>query len=93
MNQDYINKLEQSIQNIKDKQSRIYLFVQDTKGHAKASVAYIYRMGLTLLENGYNPVILHESSDYEGVAEWLGAEYMEKLPHQSVENENRSYVW
>lgn len=88
MSQEYINKLEQSIKNIKDRQSRIYLFVQDTKGHAKASVAYIYKMAMTLLENGYNPFILHESSDYEGVTEWLGAEYMEKLPHQSVENEN-----
>jgi hypothetical protein len=42
MTQEQITKLEQSIQNMKDKKSRIYLIVQDTKGNAKASVAYIY---------------------------------------------------
>ena len=31
-------KVKQSIQNLKDKKSRIYFLVQDTKGNAKASV-------------------------------------------------------
>ena len=85
MEQEYISKLEKSIQNMKDKQSKIYLLVQDTQGNAKASIAYIYRLGLTLLNQGYNAVILHEKSDYVGVGEWLGEEYMERLPHQSIE--------
>jgi len=74
MNQEQISKLEQSIENMKDKKSRIYLIAQDTKGNAKASVAYIYRLALSLLNNGYNPIILHETPEYTGVSGWLGDE-------------------
>ena len=88
MEQEHISKLEKSIQNMKDKNSKIYLLVQDTQGNAKASIAYIYRLGLTLLNEGYNAVILHEKSDYVGVGEWLGEEYMERLPHQSIDNQS-----
>jgi len=52
MNQEQISKLEKSIQNMKDKTSRIYLIVQDTRGNAKASVAYIYNLGMALLNAG-----------------------------------------
>jgi hypothetical protein len=41
---------------------------------------------MTLKNNGYNPIILHEQKDYIGVSEWLGAEFME-LPHTSVEGQ------
>ena len=87
MNQEQITKLELSIENMKNKKSRIYLIAQDTKGNAKASIAYIYRLGLTLLNAGYNPIILHETPDYTGVSEWLGEEYM-TLPHKSIEGQN-----
>ena len=80
-----IQKLESSIENLKNKSARIYFFVMDTKGNAKASIKYIYDMALTLKENGYNSIILHEKSDYFGVSSWLGEEYMSKLPHQYVE--------
>ena len=33
-------KVKQSIQNLKNKKSRIYFLVQDTKGNAKASVRF-----------------------------------------------------
>ena len=87
MNQEQTTKLELSIENMKDKKSRIYLITQDTKGNAKASVAYIYRLGLSLLNSGYNPIILHETPEYTGVSGWLGDEYM-KLPHKSIEGQN-----
>jgi hypothetical protein len=87
MNQEQITKLELSIENMKNKKSRIYLISQDTKGNAKASIAYIYRLGLALLNAGYNPIILHETPDYTGVSGWLGEEYM-KLPHKSIEGQN-----
>lgn len=80
-------KIEKSIENLKNKSSRIYLFVQDTKGNPKASVRYIYQMALTLKNNGYNPIILHEKSDYVGVGEWLGEEYM-TIPHKPIEKQN-----
>ena len=40
-------KVKQSIQTLRDKQARIYLLVQDTKGNARASVRFIYQMGKT----------------------------------------------
>lgn len=86
MNQEQIQKLESSIKNMKDKKSRIYLLVQDTRGNAKASISYIYNLGMSLYESGYNPIILHEKPDYTGVASWLGEEFM-KLPHKSIEGQ------
>jgi hypothetical protein len=88
MTQEQISKLENSIENIKNKKSRIYFIVQDTKGNAKASVAYIYRFAMSLLNSGYNPIMLHEKNDYTGVSGWLGSEYDEKLPHRSIEGQN-----
>jgi hypothetical protein len=88
MNTEQITKLEKSIQNMRDKTSRIYFLVQDTKGNAKASVSYIYDMALSLKRSGYNSIILHEKNDYIGVSEWLGEEYMDELPHKSIDGQN-----
>jgi len=85
MNQEQLSKLEKSIQTMKDKQCRIYLVVQDTKGNAKASIRYIYQVGMALKNNGFNPIILHEKPDYFGVGNWLGEEYMTELPHMAIE--------
>ncbi len=87
MNQEQITKLEQSVENLKTKKSKIYLLVQDTKGNAKASVSYIYNLAMSLTESGYNAIILHEKPDYTGVQTWLGEEYM-KLPHTAIEGQN-----
>ena len=76
-----------SIKNLKEKKSRIYFMVQDTKGNAKASVRYIYQMAKVLLDAGYNPIILHEKDDYAGVVAWLEEEYMQ-IPHKSLEKQN-----
>jgi len=78
-------KLENSINNMKEKLSRIYFMVQDTKGNAKASVRYIYQMALTLKKNGFNSIILHEKPDYFGVSSWLDEEYMTELEHRAIE--------
>ena len=85
--EDKIKKIELSIESLNDKKQRIYFFVQDTKGNAKASIRYTYQMAMALLKNGYNPRILHEKSDYFGVQSWLGEEYM-SIPHSSVEGQN-----
>jgi hypothetical protein len=42
-------------------------------------------MALTLKNNGYNAIILHEKPDYYGVSSWLDEEYMTKLEHRSIE--------
>jgi hypothetical protein len=85
--QDTISKIENSIKNLENKNSRIYFFVQDTKGNARASVRHIYEMAKTLKDNGYNSIILTEKNDYFGVHNWLGEEYA-SLPHKSVEGQN-----
>lgn len=85
MNNDNHEKLEMSINRMKEKLSRIYFMVQDTKGNAKASVRYIYQMALTLKRNGYNAIILHEKPEYFGVSSWLGEEYMTELGHRAIE--------
>lgn len=84
MNTEQIEKLERSIQNMKDKLSRIYFIVQDTKGNAKASVRYIYQMAMALKNAGYNPIMLHEKPEYYGVSSWLSDEYM-SIEHRSIE--------
>jgi hypothetical protein len=86
MNQEYILKLEKSIENLRDKNSRIYFLVQDTKNNPKASVSYIYKMAYTLLKNGFNARILHEYSTYS-LGDWLNPEYND-IPHHSLENTN-----
>ena len=79
--------VELSIKNLRDKKAKIYFFVQDTKGNAKASVRYIYQMALTLKNAGFNIIMLHEKKDYTGVDKWLGEDYM-KILHQSIESQS-----
>ena len=87
MNPEQIAKIEKSVDNLRNKKSVIYFLVQDTKGNAKASVAYTYRMANVLHKNNYKVVILQEKSEYTGVSSWLGEEYM-NIPHQSIESQN-----
>jgi hypothetical protein len=87
MSQEIIKKLETSIENMKNKTSKVFLIVQDTKGNAKASISYTYRLGMALKDLGFSPVILHEKPDYTGVSSWLGEKYMTELPHQSIEGQ------
>lgn len=83
-----VEKVEKSIQNLEEKNCRIYFFVQDTKGNPKGSVQQMYQMALTLKRNGYNAIILKEKEEYIGVGQWLGEEYMTELPHVAVEGQN-----
>lgn len=81
------DKVLASITNLREKKSKIYFFVQDTKGNARASVRYIYQIAMELKNSNFNPVILHEKNDYMGVDKWLESEFM-TIPHQSIENQN-----
>ena len=87
MEEQQIKKIEISISNLENKSSRIYLLVQDTKGNPKASVRFMYQMGMALNKSGYNAIILHEKNDYIGVGEWMSPEFME-LPHKSIESKD-----
>jgi len=87
MNEETILKVEQSVKNLSDKSCRIYFLCQDTKGNAKAGVKMIYDIALTLKNDGFNTIIMHEKNDYTGVESWLGEEYM-NIPHSSIENQD-----
>jgi hypothetical protein len=80
-------KVKESIKNLRERKSRIYFLVQETKGNAKASVRFIYQMAKSLQKNNFNPIILHEKKDYSGVISWLDQEYMD-IPHKSIEEQN-----
>lgn len=88
MTPEQIKNLEKSVENLKNKSVRIYFMVQDTKGNAKAGIAHTYQMAMTLKRAGFNSIILHEKPDYAGVANWLGQEYMDELPHRAIEGQN-----
>ena len=87
MSTELLQKVEESVQKLEDKSVRIYFLVQDTKGNAKAGVRHIYQIAMSLKNNGFNPIIIHEDAEYVGVAEWLGPEYME-LPHEPINGQN-----
>jgi hypothetical protein len=83
---EIIQKLEKSIDNLKNKNAKVFFFTQDTKGNAKASIKYIYDMAKVLKNDGFNVAILHEKPDYFGVQSWLDSSYME-LEHICVEGQ------
>ena len=87
MEAEKIEKVELSIRNLEEKKSRIYFLVQDTKGNPKAGVEQIYRMAYTLMSEGYNTIIIHETKEYKGVDEWLDPKYME-IPHISIDGQS-----
>jgi hypothetical protein len=83
------DKILKSIENIDNKENKIYFFVQDTKGNPKASLVYIYEMAYTLSEEGYNVIMLHEKPDYTKISGWSDVKY-DSLTHQSIEGTNLS---
>lgn len=87
MSNDFLLKLENSVNNLKNKKCKLHFLVQDTKGNAKASIRYIYQMAHTLHSKGFNVIIIHEQKEYQGVSSWLDEKYME-IPHLSIDGQN-----
>ena len=87
MENEMIEKIKGSIKNIDEKLNKIYFFVQDTRGNAKASIRYIYEMALTLKNNGHNVVMLYEKKEYTPVTSWLSGPY-DEIQHQTLEGTN-----
>jgi hypothetical protein len=44
-------------------------------------------MAKSLLDAGFNPIILHEKKEYAGVVAWLDEKYM-SIPHRAIEGQN-----
>jgi len=88
-----VKKIEESLNLVKSKESKIFVLTQDSKGNPKASIAYNYNLVKSLVNEGYNAFILHENNDYKltdsqngewmSISEWLGEEYS-SLPHACV---------
>ncbi len=83
MNKETLKKVEDSILKMESRENKFYFIVQDTKGNAKGSVMYIYRMAKTLKDNGFNVVIAHEKEDYTKVGSWMGEEY-DEITHKCI---------
>lgn len=88
-----IEKLNEIIKNLENKEFKLYFFTLDTMGNPVASVANIYEHVKVLNNLGYKAYILHEKNNYlkysteenNGIDYWLGEEYS-KLPHASIES-------
>lgn len=84
---DKVKIINEAIERLDKLESNIYVFVQDAKGNAKASIKYSYDLVRVLNENEYNAHILVENKDYEGVSSWLPLEY-DKTSVVSIEEGN-----
>jgi hypothetical protein len=87
MDTELKEKISLSIERIENKKNKIFFFVQDTRGNAKASLVYLYDMANTLHKDGYTVVMLHEKPDYTKIGEWSDVKY-DELTHQSIEGTN-----
>jgi hypothetical protein len=75
MNLSDKEKIESSLNRIKNNQNNIYILTYDTKTNPRASVKYIYDLALTLMEDNFNVTLIVEDKTYNGVSSWLGEEY------------------
>lgn len=87
MSEDLKQNLQRSLYNIDTKSNKIYFFVQDTKGNAKASIRFIYDIANSLTKEGYKVVMLYEKSDYTPIDSWSYRKY-EGLEFQVIEGTN-----
>jgi hypothetical protein len=77
-----IERITTEIKKIDAKKNKIFFMVVDTKGIPSGSVQYIYKIALTLHNNGYDITMLYDG-DNEGVKSWLGEKY-DVLKHENV---------
>jgi hypothetical protein len=87
MSEDLKQNLQRSLYNIDTKSNKIYFFVQDTKGNAKASIRFIYDIASSLSKDGYKIVMLYEKPDYMPIDSWSFRKY-EGLEFQVIEGTN-----
>ena len=87
-----IQRIEDEIAKINEKNSNIFFFVLDTKGNPSGSLEYIYKLALILKEDGYNVTMLYqkeENEEFVGVGEWLGEKYS-SIEHADIASDEVS---
>lgn len=82
---DFVEKIEKSIQRLNNKENKIYFLTQNTKGNVKGGVRFIYNIANVLFENNYDVTILHEDEDYKNLSEQLHSDYSD-IPHMCITN-------
>lgn len=83
--EEKIQKINEGIEKLKNKDFNILFVVPDTKGNGRASVSYIYRQAMVLHNAGYKVKILTEKKDYISPVTWMGDD-ISALEHISIEN-------
>ena len=83
-----IEKINATIQKLKNKDFNIYFFTMDTRGNPVASVNTIYSWAKYLKNAGYNPIILHEKEEYTKPDKWMGVSEYEEIEHKSVDKKD-----
>jgi hypothetical protein len=89
---DQVTQINSVLEQLENKNFKLYFFTLDTKGNPTAGIANIYEHVKLLNDLGLNACILHEKNDYKlkgdengpGLGDWLGEEYA-ALPHVSIE--------
>lgn len=72
---DKVNKINEIIKNIKNKEYTIYFFVYDTNGNQIDDISNIYKQAKHLQEIGYSTKILTEKQDQKNAGSFIGKEY------------------
>ena len=81
---DVVEKIQDAIDNLENKNFKLIFFVMDSKGVPSGSLAYIYTTAYRLHEKGYKVKMLYADDDFVGVGGWLGEKYA-ALPHEKNE--------
>ena len=92
---EQVKQINVILDQLENKNFKMYFFTLDTKGNPTAGIANIYEHVKLLTELGFDASILHEKNDYklkgdengQGLADWLGEEYA-ALKHVSIEAGN-----
>jgi len=78
-----LERVNNEINKIANKESNLFFFVIDTKGNPSGSLEYIYNLALIAQEGGYNVTMVYQEEEFVGVGDWLGEEYV-NLKHQDI---------
>lgn len=87
-NNKALERIEDTLQQLKNKDFNVYFFVVDSKNIPNGSMQYIYQIALALKKKSYNVKMVYQreekEEEFKGVGEWLGEEYMTELEHINI---------
>lgn len=94
--QERLNRVDEQIKKIKDKDFSMFFCVLDTKGVSSGSLEYIYQIAKIAENGGYDVTMLYncdvddkgnetEEDKFVGVADWLGEEFA-SMKHVNIQS-------